>query len=532
MIDIEGIDEAEFVQIFARARQSLVTYRSTLLEVGDDEIAPAPFHFRWSDILLHGEKHFAIEGYRESAKTQYVMRAFPLYALTFPDKRWDYVAIIKANTKLAHSKLKEVTREYKENPVLSARLVRIIEDSGERFVAEVLDDKGIKRTVILEAYGRGGAVRGMSYGNKRPKIVIIDDPQDKDDMLSEVIPEQDWDWFLSDVYFLGKKSRIFLIANNLGSKCIIERVFEHREELGFECEKVRVLDENDEPSWPAANSKEDIDREQEYYRSIGKIAIWYQEKMCEAIADETRTFHRDDFQYYPSSAAIEIANMCNVFIRIDPAFKQKPTNDYTAIPVVGIDEHDNWFVLDCPYGRWNLNKKLDMIFQTVIKWRANLVNAGIEDAFGQSMIIENIDNEKVHRKCFFNCIAIPTKGIKKEMRIEAMQPQFKAKKVYFPDNAWWLPEMETELLLFAQGGTKAKHDDLIDALSMVMKESHKPMGQAGENSLMAILGRGANRYPRQSNTQAFISTGVSLPGQRKYNSPENLPRTSRTGGFL
>lgn len=43
-------------------------------------------------------------------------------------------------------------------------------------------------------------------------------------MTSDSVLEKDYNWFLSDIVFLGKKSRIFMIGNNLGESCLIERV--------------------------------------------------------------------------------------------------------------------------------------------------------------------------------------------------------------------------------------------------------------------------------------------------------------------
>jgi hypothetical protein len=78
--------------------------------------------------------------------------------------------------------------------------------------------------------------------------VIIDDPQDGEDAKSELTLERDWNWFLSDVKFLSRTGRIFMIGNNLGERCLIERVFAHADELGFQTVRIPVLNEQDEPN--------------------------------------------------------------------------------------------------------------------------------------------------------------------------------------------------------------------------------------------------------------------------------------------
>ena len=64
------------------AISSLVKFREEFIPSKDD-VEPAKFHHEWSDILLSGTGHFAIEAFRESAKTQIVIRANLLHALSF-----------------------------------------------------------------------------------------------------------------------------------------------------------------------------------------------------------------------------------------------------------------------------------------------------------------------------------------------------------------------------------------------------------------------------------------------------------------
>ena len=69
-----------------RAKNSLITFRERFIPSNDD-VDPAPFHEEWSKILLTGMENFAIEAFRESAKTQIVIRANLLHALTYPSPK-------------------------------------------------------------------------------------------------------------------------------------------------------------------------------------------------------------------------------------------------------------------------------------------------------------------------------------------------------------------------------------------------------------------------------------------------------------
>lgn len=77
------------IEIEERALNSLLSFRKEFIPSPDD-VKPADFHEDWSKILLNGTGNFAIEAFRESAKTQIVIRANLLHALTYPQEHRSY----------------------------------------------------------------------------------------------------------------------------------------------------------------------------------------------------------------------------------------------------------------------------------------------------------------------------------------------------------------------------------------------------------------------------------------------------------
>jgi len=453
----KSINPAELLTLKSKAMMNLVAFRCLLLSTEPSEVLPPEYHYNWSEALLNGRHNTAIEGYRESGKTQIVLRAFLLYALTFPSKDRDYIVLIKNNATLAGAKLREIEREYNSNPILSANKIMIHEESSGVFAIDVKDVYGETICVRIEAYGKGASIRGLANIDRRPKVVIIDDPQDIEDAQSETVTENDWNWFLSDVMFLGQNTRLFLIGNNLGERSIIERVFTNAKELNFDTSKIPIM-VNGASSWPSKYTIQSIEQSKEDFRILGKLDIWFREKMCEAISDETRTFRREDFRYYSPELISELARKCNIFIPVDLAISEKHTADYTAIPVVGINSENHWFILDCVYGRFDPSQTIDHIFRLVKQWKPQAV--GIEKVAYQRALIHFIAKEMPLRDTFFTIVELEAEK-QKEMRIKGLQPRFKTKTVWLPEHASWLTEMESELLMFPKG----LHDDLIDALA-------------------------------------------------------------------
>lgn len=451
------VNLADISKAKKKAMMNLVACRYLLLTTDKDEVLPPEYHYTWSSALLDGQRNTAIEGFRESGKTQIVLRAFPIYSLVFPSRDRDYIVLIKNNATLASAKLREIEHEYQTNPILSANLVKVHEESGSVFSVDVRDVYGEIINVRIEAYGKGASIRGLANQDRRPKIAIIDDPQDTEDSQSETTLEKDWEWFLSDVMFLGQNTRIFLIGNNLGERSIIERVFKNTEELKFDTYKIPAVIDG-KSAWPEKYNIQGIEEDKENYRKLGKLDIWFREKMCEAIADETRRFKREDFRYYSVSTMTDIISRCNIFIPVDLAISGKRDADYTALPIVGIDFLNNWFILDVIHGHLDPTQTIDSIFASVSRWKA--LGVGIEKVAYQRALIHFITREMATRGIFFPVHELAAEK-QKEIRIMALQPRFRAHTIWFPDHAPWLTELESELLMFPKG----EHDDIIDALA-------------------------------------------------------------------
>ena len=453
-----------------RALNSLVSFREEFIP-SEDDVKPASFHEDWSKILLNGTGNFAIEAFRESAKTQIVIRANLLHALTYPQKHRSYLVIICATQTTASKKLQEVSREFLSNDSMKGLVQEVKDNSG--LALEVHYKTGEK--VRIEAYGKGAAVRGLSWGSKRPDLVIIDDPQDEEDARSETVTLTDWDWFLSDVYFLGQSTRIFLIGNNLGERCIIEQVLRNAESLKFTARRIPILTSEGKSAWPEKWPLKAIEDDRQSYALLGKTDIWYRNKMCECISPESQTFKREYFKYYDKAPS---RRDMNIYTTVDLAISQKANADYSAIVTVGVNSSGHWFVLDVEYGRYDPTTTMDAIFSAVRKWEP--LSVGIENVAYQSALQHFLEREMPKRGIFFRITPLKAEK-KKELRLDTLQPRFAVGTVWFKRNASWLDKLESELLAYPHGA----HDDVIDALAymeqLVSEPYKREYESGGEN---------------------------------------------------
>lgn len=97
----------KYNDMLSLAKDNLCNFRSIFLENDKDtDLLPAEFHYRFSEHLINGKDNIAILGFRGCGKSEYVLRAFPLYCLAFPHKDRDFIVILKYNDDQAKEVIK------------------------------------------------------------------------------------------------------------------------------------------------------------------------------------------------------------------------------------------------------------------------------------------------------------------------------------------------------------------------------------------------------------------------------------------
>lgn len=444
----------------AACYSSLVKFRQAYLS-GPHDVAPARFHKVWSDQLLRGKEHYACEGFRESGKDQIVFQAYLLHTLTYPVPGRRYIVIVAGNQTIASNKLRDVTRQFQSrvNEDLRLDVEKVIEDSGSAF--QVLYRDGFQ--IRIEAYGKGASIRGLVWGNLRPDILILNDLQDLEDASSPVTLERDWDWFLGDVLFLGNSTRIFLIGNNLGENCVIERVIRSSRELGFLAEKVPIMEGppgQERATWPERFPIEEVLAEREGFKTLGKIDVWMRERMCEAMAPESRPLKVDDLQYFDEfSTSLEGASIITM---VDPGISLKSSSDPTVIATVAIRQDGFRDILEIDRDRRDLNGTVDAIFRAVSRWGPQSV--GVETVAAQDYLAQTLDNEMRKRGIFFSMVKVKTRKEKTQKIIGRLTPLLKTGSLRIPCHAPWAEDFKNEMRTFPTSGG---HDDMLDTIAMI-----------------------------------------------------------------
>ncbi|ADO44941.1 phage uncharacterized protein [Hydrogenobacter thermophilus TK-6] len=420
---------------------------------------PADIHYELAELLTESKQNLVIAFPREFAKSTYVWIFFPAWNILHCKYR--YIVYIASSKERAEEQLRNLRAEITAHPLLSS-LIEIKKDNADEL--EYLDLASMNRCLI-RAYGAGQNLRGIRYHEKRPDIVILDDIEDSESVQSETQRKKLKEWFHADVRPLSSTGRIFVIGTVLHEDSLLNNLLTNPP-FSFRGLRYGIIDEEGKPTWEDRFTLEWIERKREDYRAQGLLHVFYREYMNIALAPEEQIFKKEYFQYY-DPVRLDTLNF-NIFTTVDLAISKSDTADFTAIATVAVSPENHWFVLDIDYGRYDPSEQIEAIFRAVKKYKPLIV--GIEKVAYQSALAHFLQKEMLARGLFFRVQELKAEK-KKELRIQALQPRFTIKAVWFPAGAHFLTELESELLMFPRG----KHDDLIDALAYMEQIAYPPI---------------------------------------------------------
>jgi hypothetical protein len=78
---------------------------------------------------------------------------------------------------------------------------------------------------MIRALGTGQKARGRYHGSHRPTLIIVDDPQNRDHIVSPLQRERSWEWLTKDVCVSGgPTTNIVVLGTPLHRECIVCRL--------------------------------------------------------------------------------------------------------------------------------------------------------------------------------------------------------------------------------------------------------------------------------------------------------------------
>jgi len=340
----------------------------------------------------------------------------------------------------------------------------------------------LKDGSVIVCKGTGQQIRGLKFGNQRPTLIVLDDPEDENNTKTAESMEWNLRWLLQSVEpsLDAQKGRLLVIGTPQHERCLVETLKDMTDWRSLTYKAI-INDDEEKVLWPEQMSYQQLISKKKSLADVNRTSVFYREYQCEIIGDEDQLFKEDYLQYwdgdfeslsegsgilkmtYPEEKEIYVHTFCGV----DPASSTKQTADFSVILTIGIDEDDNRYIL--PYYRKHA-KPVDVGEAIIDNWKKyKPARTRIETVGYQEML-----RDYVRRKCEELNIWISGMEIKnnprtrKSARLESMQPHFYQKRVYLKKD---MENLQGELLMYPRG----KHDDLLDGLYYAMKGAYKPI---------------------------------------------------------
>jgi predicted phage terminase large subunit-like protein len=378
--------------------------------------------------------------------------------LEYPDK-FPFIILIADSSRQATLNISAIKHELETNR-------RIKQDYGE-ITGKVIEDFALKgegeewqkQNIVLSngvrilARSRGQKVRGLRHLQHRPKLVVVDDPEDGEWVRTKENRDKTDRWLHAEVMpgLDARKGKLVVIGNLLHMDALLSRL--KSPGTGFKCLEFPLIDDKGVCTWPAMYPTEQSLKDRE--RDMGAIP-WQREMLLKIVAEEDQIIKPEDIHYYDEKPT-GLASIKGH--GIDLAISQKENADYTAIvsgEVFYVDSAPKIFIRPNPY---NEHVTFHNFLLKVREIPGELKGANlffVEDVAYQKAAIQEMER-----------LMIPVVPMKpqgdKRARLQVVAPYIKNGTVLFPRSGC------EELLgqIFNLG--VESHDDLNDALVYLLQ---------------------------------------------------------------
>ena len=194
-----------------------------------------------------------------------------------------------------------------------------------------------KNGVKFKGYGMGQEVRGTRHGRYRPDYIFFDDPEDRFYIESPARQQQISTWFRTAVFptMDGAIKHILLGQNRFHEPIIMDLITDG---AGYTINRVDSFDEATlKPVWP---EKYPPDHFKPFVINMTlPLAL---SEFCNTPHIEGEIFKDEHFVYgkLPRTFKMIVGHW-------DPAWSDSKNADYNAVTVVGLDNSDRFWLIDC-----------------------------------------------------------------------------------------------------------------------------------------------------------------------------------------
>ena len=492
------------------------------------------------EITFKGNKRFALAAPRGVAKSSIISLIYVLWCICYSYARC--IVLCSSTQELSEKLLSHIKDEISGNPDLMNDFPDVCELPNRRWRNDEIITKNEIDVLITSVSAK---IRGVRHKSDRPGLIILDDVENHESVRTAEGREKLLEWFTKVILNLGNEKTNFIIAgtilhfDSLLSKLIIGEEFAGWDMRIYKSIE-RFPDRNDLwDQWAQIYRNKQLfegktgpDAAEIYFKNNEKImlngsrvlweakenfhdlmlireqrgeAAFLSEKMNEPKAFESISSKEIDIWDKTGISSEDLIKSIPKKMgtgSCDPAVSLKPGSDYSAI-VTGVWDITNLvlYVFDADSGRFGLDdlvKRIGMQHQirhfTKFIYEANAAQAWLGNEIKKQFPL------------------IPLQPITntepKEVRIMRLTLLIKQGKVKLSGR---LTELIRQIVQYPY----CAHDDLIDALSMLIEGGNIFAGQMDVERMQSLFAKIQN--PKSQNPKKII-----MYGGLSFNDPTGL----------
>jgi predicted phage terminase large subunit-like protein len=409
--------------------------------------------------------------FRGSAKSTIALFVHPMHLIAFcPKDDLEFIPLVSESQAQSINHLTQIKYEIEHNRRFKECFGEL---KGDRWGAtDVTTSNGVRVT----AMGMRQKMRGIRHLHLRPSHIMLDDLESELNTKTPEMRNENWKWLQNAVIpaLDPDRGRLSLIGTIVHHDCILFRV---RDNEHWNVVEYAIVDQDGRPVWPDRFPLSWIEQTRAEYESQGRLASFYQEYMNIPTPPEDKGFNEDDIRWHDREfkvlehrvkALIDDtgkSRVINTFLGIDLAVGVELDHDRNALVVIGVDSEFNIYLLHIETKR---TSDPDEIVERALHLAEyyDIDGCGIETVQYQQALATLLMKRKVSRGLMFNISDFKPRN-RKDVRLYALQPDFKAHKVFLKKNH---EDMLMELLHFPRG----RHEDILDAYYYARSVAYMP----------------------------------------------------------
>ncbi len=407
--------------------------------------------------LLQDNPHelLAFVAFRGSGKSSIVTTFYPLWSIIGETEK-RFILIISRTQPQARAHLASLKREIEGNELLRADF-GALEENSDTWGQSALFIPKFNAQIITASTDQ--SIRGLRHGSRRPDLLIVDDVEDLDSVKTIEGRNKVFNWLTSEVLPGGDLyTQKIIIGNLLHSDSLLMRVKERMEQNEIDgIFKSYPLVRDGKSLWLGKYPTDaDIAKVK---RSIGDEISFEREYMLTIVPEHGQVITPAMIRYYdeiPSRTPYKLA------MGVDLAISERHYADYTAMvtaEVHGRGEDMKIYIHPEPVNA----RQSHLITVNTCKQKYAKANASgshlkifVESVGYQYSVVQQLELEGVDAE------GVPVGSLDKRGRLALISYMFEEGRVVFPKAGC------DELIMQLTGFGKEKHDDLVDATTIVI----------------------------------------------------------------